>query len=189
MLLAIKRNSSTSMEKVKATAVLITKDKEYPQEILNFLPDFDEVIIKTECPSIHQRYELAKQAKNDLIYVQDDDCLPNILHLLQRYNGQITNFMKQGHFDWYGKTGITLIGWGAFFPKQMINFDKYLAKFDVDEIFLSQTDRIFTYLNQPFNTLIADVIDLPRATDHTRMSSNPNHWEKLNTIRQRLALL
>ncbi len=173
---------------MKATAVLITKLKEYPQEVLDSLKkyNFDEILIETECPSIHRRYELALKAKNDLIYVQDDDCLVDVQKLYNLYNGQITNYMKQAHYNSYRGTGVTLVGWGTFFPKKMIDFSPYLDKYPIDALFLSQTDRVFTYLNQPHHTMVTDVVDLPTATDPSRMSSLSDHWDNLSQIRQRL---
>jgi hypothetical protein len=174
---------------IKATAVLITREKEYPKEVLASLPEFDEVIIETECPNVYRRYELAMQAKNDLIYVQDDDCLVDVMRLYQSYNGKITNYLTPHHYRSYQTSGITLIGWGAFFPKKMLNFDKYLGKFGMNPLLLSQADRVFTYLNQPHNIIVTDVNHLPRATDETRMYVQPDHWNNLNKISEQLISL
>lgn len=178
---------STSM--IKATAVLITRLKEYPKEILDALPAFDEVLIKTECPSVLYRYELATQAKNDLIFFQDDDCLVDVEELYKHYNGQLTNFIKEGHYRFYNGSGITLIGWGCFFPKSMLDFSKYIEKYEIDDLLLSQADRVFTYLNQPHNTIIRPVVDLPTAADSTRMSTQWDHWTNLQQIRNHLSTI
>jgi hypothetical protein len=170
------------------TAVLISKDDKYPQGVLDSL-DFDEVLVETKCPSVARRYELALKARNDLIYVQDDDCLVDTKALIRAYNGQITNFMTPGHYASYEGSGITLIGWGALFPKKMINFDKYLDVYGVNPLFLSQADRVFTYLNQPHNSLITNVNHLPSATDGSRMSTQSDHWENLMKIRVQLETL
>lgn len=170
---------------IKATCVLITKKSEYPKEVLASL-DFDEVLIETECPSIYRRYELALKAKNDLIYVQDDDCIVDPQLIFEKYYGLITNAMTPHHFEAYKNTGITLVGWGAFFPKHMIDFTKYLEKYPKDDLFLSQTDRIFTYLNQPFNSIVMDIQHLPTAVEPGRMSTSPDHWDNLAKIKERL---
>lgn len=169
-----------------ATAILITKEKEYPKEILSKLPKFDEVIIETECPSILRRYELAQKARNTIIYVQDDDCIIDVDRLYNYYNGRITNAISQHHKDWYKGAGITLIGYGAFFPKQMVNFDKYLDVYGVTPLFLTQADRVFTYLNQPFNSVVMDITHLPTATAEGRMSTSNGHWENLELIKKQL---
>lgn len=174
---------------IQATAVLITKEKEYPKEVLDSLPEFEEVLIEVNCPNILRRYELASQARNNLIYVQDDDCIADVEKLESLYNGQITNAMTEHHFNWYGGSGITLIGWGAFFPKDMINFDRYLDKYPIDELFLREADRVFTFLNQPHNSFVMDINILPTATLGDRMSSTSEHWETLSKIKERLYTL
>lgn len=160
---------------MKISCVLIHKEAEYPKIVLERLTlgFFDEIIIETECPNIYRRYQLAKQAKNSTIYVQDSDCLVNYQVLLPHYNNQITNTMTLPFQQKYEPMGCTLVGWGCYFPKHMINvFDKYIAKYGEDEHLLREADRIFTYLNKPFNTIIQPHEDLPQGED--RMSS-PNN--------------
>jgi len=171
---------------IPATAVLITKLPEYPKEILDSLPEFDEILIKTECPSVLYRYELATQAKNDLIYCQDDDCIIDVEALYKHYNGQLTNAIKDYHFNAYKSTGITLVGWGCFFPKSMLDFSKYIEKYEIDDLLLSQADRVFTYFNQPHNSIIMPIRDLPSAMDPTRMSTQTDHWTNLQEIQKKL---
>ena len=159
----------------KITAVLITKHKEYPQVILDRLHGFDEVIIKTESPSVYTRYLEAQKAKNDIIYVQDDDCFVNYQELFSHYNGQLTNSMTPHHFQAYKDTGATLVGWGCFFPKSMLAvFQKYIDKYGQDFHLSREADRIFTVLNQPHNTKIMPHEDLLQSSD--RMSFEPNHY-------------
>lgn len=174
---------------IKATCVLITKEKEYPKEVLDSLPEFDELIIETECPSVLRRYELAIHAKNDIIYVQDDDCLVDTKALFEKYNGQLTNFMSPHHKSWYEGTGITLVGWGTYFPKSMVDFTTYLDKYPPDALLLREADRVFTYLNQPHNSIVKDINHLPTATLGDRMSATGEHWDTLNQIKQRLQTL
>lgn len=170
-----------------ATAVLITREKEYPKEVLDSItPHFDEMLIETECKSLHRRYDLALRARNDLIYIQDDDCIVDVISLFKHYNGQLTNSISQEHYDSYDGLGITLVGWGTFFPKSMVNFKPYLDKYGVNPLFLSQTDRVFTFLNQPFNSIITEIKHLPTASDETRMSTQSDHWSNLDRIIEQL---
>lgn len=169
-----------------ATAILITKEKEYPKEVLDSLPPFDEVIIETECPNILRRYELALKARNDLIYVQDDDCVVDVLSLREQYNGELTNFITEHHYYAYLGTDITLIGFGAFFPKKAIDFTRYLDVYGVSELFLTQADRVFTYLNKPRHQIITNVQHLPSATADDRMSTTEGHWDNLENIKRQL---
>lgn len=138
---------------IKATAVLITKLKEYPKEI--DLSGFDEVLIRTESPSVYERYLLASKARNEIIYVQDDDCIVDYNELFKSYNGQLTNTMTPHHYEMYKGAGDTLVGWGCFFPKKMLQqIAKYSGVYGIDFHLLREADRIFTFLNQPHNTII-----------------------------------
>jgi hypothetical protein len=161
----------------KISCCLITTEKEYPKLALERLTlgFFDEIIIKTESPSVYQRYLLAKQVKNDIVFVQDDDCMMNYQNLFKHYNGQLTNAMPKEFKEKYDAMGCTLVGWGCYFPKSMLSvFDKYIEKYGEDEHLLREADRIFTYFNKPYNTLIQPHEDLPQGED--RMSS-PNNYE------------
>jgi hypothetical protein len=161
---------------IKATFVGITKEKEYPKEIDT--SEFDEVLIKTESPSVYERYILASKARNEIVYVQDDDCTIDYKALFEHYNGQITNGITQHHYDWYKDKNVTLVGWGCFFPKIMLkNIGKYASKYGVDAHLLREADRIFTYLNQPFNSVIMGHVDFSEQTG--RMWNESNHWTSM----------
>ena len=167
------------------TAVLITKEKEYPKDIV--LDGFDEVIIKTESPSVYQRYVEAEKARNDIVYVQDDDAIVDYRELWKHYNGQLTNGITMHHTAYYQGTGITLIGWGCFFPKKMLeNMKKYTDRWGVDNLLLREADRVFTYLNQPHNSIVMDHKDLPQVG---RMSLERNHYESMQMMRNKLNLI
>lgn len=163
------------MEKI--SCILIEKGDTYPQIILDRLTlgFFDEIIVETNCPNIYRRYELAKKAANDICYFQDSDCFINYQQLWKHYNGRITNTMTEGFKNFYDPLGCTLMGWGSYFPKSMLSvFDKYIAKYGMDEHLYREADRIFTYLNKPFNTIIMPHQDLFQ--DNTRMSVEPEHF-------------
>ena len=178
---------------MKISAVLITRLSEYPKVVLERLTlgFFDEILIKTESPSVYQRYLLAKEAKNDIIYVQDDDCLVNYQNLLKSFDGRITNTITLPFKQKYDDMGCTLVGWGTFFNKSMLSvFDKYIAKYGEDEHLLREADRIFTYLNKPFNTIIQPHEDLFQ--DENRMSSPANvefHFQSANEALRKCSLL
>jgi hypothetical protein len=177
----------------KISCVLITKHSEYPKIILDRLNlgFFDEIIIKTESPSVYQRYLSAKKAKNDIIYVQDDDCLVNYQVLFESYNGKITNSMTKPFQQHYNGLGCTLVGWGCYFPKSMIDvFDKYIEKYGEDEHLLREADRIFTYLNKPYNTVLMPHEDLFQ--NQERMSSPQNlnfHFTSAHAALEKTKLL
>lgn len=166
------------MDNVKISAVLITKEKEYPAIVLERIEQgfFDEILIVTECPSIYHRYLAAAQAKNEIIYVQDDDCMANYQVLFRRYNGLITNAMPIPFQKKYEKTGCTLVGWGCYFHKSRLDvFKPYVEKYGEQDIHLvREADRIFTFLNQPFNIVTMPHEDLFQ--DGSRMGDNPDHY-------------
>jgi hypothetical protein len=75
----------------------------------------------------------------------------------------------------YESTGCTLVGWGAYFSRDKISvFDKYIERYGMDDHLYREADRIFTYLNKPFNTIIQPHEDLFQ--NEERMSS-PNNIE------------
>ncbi len=158
------------------TAVLITRDKEYPKEIN--LEGFGEVIIKTESPHVFQRYLEAENAKNDIIYFQDDDCIVDYKTLYRQYNGFITSGITEHHLNAYRGSGVTLVGWGCFFPKSMLtNIGKYIERYGADAHLLRESDRIFTYLNQPHNNIVMPHTDFRPQTG--RMWQESDHWTSM----------
>lgn len=96
----------------------------------------------------------------------------------------------------YDAMGCTLVGWGCFFPKSMLNvFDKYKRAYNPphgeDPHLLREADRIFTYLNKPFNTIIMPHEDLFQNEDD-RMSSPKNvefHFQSANEALRKCSLL
>lgn len=166
------------IEKPKISCVLITKEAQYPEIILERLDQndfFDEILIQADCQSVFHRYIAANAAKNDIIYVQDDDCLVNFQRLFRHYDGRITNAMPKDFQKKYSDLQCTLVGWGCFFPKSMLGvFDQYVKKFGHDQHLLREADRIFTHLNQPFNTITLPHEDLFQTPD--RMSFHPDHY-------------
>ena len=59
------------MDLSNVTAVLITREKEYPKEIDKsaMAEVFGQVMYRTESPSVYERYRGAALAENDIIYV------------------------------------------------------------------------------------------------------------------------
>ncbi len=160
------------------TAVLITRHAEYPKEIK--LDGFGEVIIRTESPSVFERYLLAEKAKCDVIYFQDDDCIVDYKELYRLYDGRLTNYMTEHHYNAYKGTGATLVGWGCMFPKTMLaSLGKYTEKYGIDAHLLREADRIFTVLNQPHNTIIGNHQDLDTSRGPDRMWKEENHWTSM----------
>lgn len=166
------------MEKI--SCILIEKGPEYPEIVLDRLDldFFDEIQIVVDCPSVYHRYLAAKRAKNDLIYIQDSDCFVNYQVLFQKFDGRLTNTMTKDFQKKYENLECTLVGWGCYFPKSMLScFDKYIEKYGVDQHLLREADRIFTYLNRPWNTVIQPHEDLFQTPD--RMGYQEEHYRSM----------
>lgn len=176
---------------MKISAILITREKEYPRIVMERLAlgFFDEIIVETECRYVYRRYELAKQAKNTIIYHQDDDCLVNFQVLFKMYNGRITNTMTLPFQKQYEPLGCTLMGWGSYYPSYMLNiFDKYIAKYGADDPhLLREADRIVTAMNKPFNTIIMPHEDVNQTPD--RMCNEPEHFPSAHEALRKCSLL
>lgn len=170
------------MSHPKISAILITRLIEYPEIILERLDIndfFDEIMVVNESANVYNRYIAASKAKNDIIYVQDDDCLVNHQVLFKSYNGLITNTMTKEFLEKYKDKKCTLVGWGCYFPKSMLGvFGKYTERYGVDSHLLREADRIFTFLNQPFNTVIQPHEDLFQTPD--RMGYQPEHYKSMD---------
>lgn len=167
------------MEKI--TAVLIERGPDYPEIILERLDlgFFDEILVVNDCPSIYHRYLAAKQAKNPIVYVQDSDCLVNYQVLYGHYNGRITNAMPLAFQEKYKDLSCTLVGWGCYFPKSILDsLDGYVSKYGIDDHLLREADRIFTFLNKPWNTITLPHEDLFQTPD--RMGFETNHYDSMN---------
>lgn len=167
----------------KISCIVITREPILNELILERLDlgFFDEILIIPECPSVYHRYKAAREVKSDIIYIQDDDCMVNYQVLFKSYNGRITNTMTLPFQDKYKASGCTLVGWGAFFPKEMLSvFDRYIEKYGAeDPHLLREADRIFTHLNQPWNTVIQPHEDLKVASDVGRMCYEESHYKSM----------
>lgn len=170
---------------MKITACLITREKEWPKETISLdtWDLFDEILIKTECATVWDRFGLAYTAKNDHIYMQDDDCIAPAQQLIREYDGvHITNAMGRQHYDEYRSTGETLIGWGSFFPLWRVEsaFDRWFSAYG--NLYLHQApERVFTLLNQPHKTFVLPISHFDRPQ---KMWTQQGHFERRAHIRE-----
>lgn len=164
----------------KVTAVLITREESYPRDIAINYP-FEQVLIKTHCANVNDRYEMALSARNDLIYFQDDDAEINSRELWKHYNGRITCAMTPYHLNYYKGTGMTLVGWGAFFPKSMIDFTLWTKTYG--PLPPQEADRVFTFLNQPHNPIVMPIRKVERPV---ALWKRPEHGAVLRSVKDLL---
>ena len=158
------------------TAVLVQwKRQHYLPEIIESIikwPFISEILIRdnSKCENImcSARYELAKKAKNDIIYSQDDDCIVrNLDEICEEFLKDPTTLTTggiQGYLDVideniYGKKQMGMVGWGSFFKKEWVSvLDKYTKVYGKDKYYLRESDRIFSILlNKRHKILLADL--------------------------------
>jgi len=190
----------------KVTAVLISwKRPQELEEIKEYLGQFDfidEILAweNTEERNIgvYGRYLMAEQAKNDIIYTQDDDCIiGNIQEIYDTFDGEhLSNGIKGNAIKEYASQKennpyITLIGWGAFYKKEWVNvIDEYLKEYPEDEMFYECADRVFTYLlRKKHNTMVSQVKDFPSARGAMAMYRRGGYDGRKKLISDRLNIL
>jgi hypothetical protein len=171
----------------KVSAVLITREREWPRDaLLNFT--FDEVIIEERCAGVHRRFELALQARNEIVYVQDDDCLIDIPKLWNRYDGTMTYAITPAHNRIYEElcgNRTCLIGWGCFFPRVLADPTRWTPYTDVHGPVPSiEADRVFTWFAGPRQPVIMPIRNLPRQSAMSR--DNREHYTSRDRILRQL---
>lgn len=139
---------------------------------------------------VYGRYLAALEAANEYIYTQDDDCMVDIEKLCAEYQpAELLCNMTHSHQECYEKRcpGIALVGWGAIFPKSMVDFSRYLARYPEDELFDRECDRIFTWLNREKTRIVNfEVANLPHAHAKDRMGTEARHGNDLFEMARRL---
>jgi hypothetical protein len=164
------------MKPFKATAVLLRwKRPKELKEIISHLKQFphliDEIIVwdnRKQNLCGYGRYLASLEAKNNVIYTQDDDTLIyNLDELFAQYNNQyIVNNMKEGHLKLYKNLNHTLPGWGLLFNKKWIScLNKYIQIYGLDDMFLRDTGRLFTGLFGKWKSIEGDIEDFSSASD------------------------
>lgn len=188
---------------MRVTAVVVTKGDRDISSVTDTLKQFDELIIwdNTKTPidlKIYGRYAGAFCARNEFVYIQDDDCIVDSSELTGQFQREcqstgkiLCNFPSDRRRDYQG-TGISLLGWGTIFSKRFLSsFDKYLSVFPQDELFLRECDRVFSFLNR--RSIVYSSCEvlthLSSAYGFDRMGKEPRHQADLREILQRLQKL
>lgn len=171
---------------MNVSAVLITREMSWPLDARIDFP-FEEKLVCTECPNIFRRFELAASARFETVYVQDDDVIVDIRRLSKLYDGCITNIMPLGFQNIYAGTGVTMVGFGCFFPRRMaehfVKHQQFWRDRFGDAMFDTEADRFFTFANQPFNEVMVPLRQISRPV---KMSERPNHYQIRSEIFTRL---
>lgn len=163
------------------TAVLITRERAWPSEARVDFP-FESTVIEAQAPYVYRRFELAAQATTEHVYVQDDDCELDVDHLWQHYRrvdkGMLTNAITRGHQAMYAGTGVTLIGWGCFFPTAfaklfVLHAAEWVRRFGED-VFKRECDRMFTWNFRPHQNVAMPIRQFRNAW---ALSNQPGHYQ------------
>lgn len=183
------------MNPANITAVVVTKGGQPLSEIRESLKAFGELLIwdnsfEADC-KVFGRYMAAQRATNDVIYVQDDDCVVDAEAICRRYErGVVTCNWPEPHRSVNAnlyRGGIALVGWGAVFHKSALDvFDTFREMWDFDELFLRECDRVFTALNRT-KLIEVPLHHLPTAEAQDRMWRERRHMDDLSVIRERIA--
>lgn len=167
----------------KVTACLLTRGDVDMAPIIGTLP-YDEILVwnrreRDEHPGTFGRYRLMNEARHDVIYLQDDDCV--FRHhdkLMLAYDpGRIT--AVYGHGDTPdGYDDMALIHGGALVDREvsLAAFDRYLEEWPQDEGFYREADMIHGTLSPFRHVHLPYEIRMEIAQHPSRMVNQP--WQR-----------
>jgi hypothetical protein len=172
----------------RISAILITKEKQYPESVLKHVQSFGfgEIQVNTECDGVYWRFQKKPRFKH--VFVQDDDCIAPIDEIFKSYDGiHITCGSTLHHIEYYSNSRIFLIGHGAFFPWRLVKvLKKYKTRFGLDDDYQIEIDRIFTFLNYPQIRIPVLVSLLPTSFQSDRLSMRKEHAANLMALEKKL---
>lgn len=177
------------------TAVIITwhRQQNVPRIVESLLKNkIAEIMISTredEDLYCYRRFELAKRAKYDLIYTQDDDVINHDIDKLIEAHKNLTCGATSGYIDAldkppYSNTNLALLGFGSLFWKKDIDFTRYLDRYPQDGLFNREADRIFTLLHPNKPVVIPCQIEEIDNLDHS-LSGEQDHLSKREEVIKR----
>jgi glycosyltransferase involved in cell wall biosynthesis len=135
---------------------------------LEFADPKVRLIQSAENQSCYGRFLCAAEARNAVVYVQDDDALnADIVGLYEQYlldSQRITYALAPTHWPrrhrrTYGESQAALVGWGAFFRKEWLSVLNDLpAELRCDPLFQREADAFFTILLERHHNPVAGQI-------------------------------
>lgn len=124
------------------------------------------------------RYLGASLARNNKIFVQDDDW--NIIDFEKLYNrkketlSDIVSVCPRTHMEDIPRN--KFVGWGSIFNKSCLNvFEDYLKEFGEDQILYREADLLFTNCNS-YEKMLTKPSTLVK-DDNRSLSLEPNHFQ------------
>jgi hypothetical protein len=173
------------IDPLNVTACLITRGDTDLAPIIDTLPYGEILIWDNERPDlkVYGRYELILEASNDIVYLQDDDCI-------FRHHDELLDAYKPGVLvaNWghgehpCGYEDVALVHGGSLVDRSLptLAFDRYLALFDRDDDFLREADMISGCLT-PHEHVHLPYEILPLASDPSRMCNQK--WQREKKLR------
>lgn len=177
------------------SAVIVTRGDVDLRPVLELLP-FEDVVIwdnsKRRDVSVYGRYLGTLEAKNEIIYVQDDDALfADFPGLLAEYEeGKIVCNMPVDHRRGEEQA---LVGWGSLFSRCLAwdafkrwPYHDYISPDypDAEALFHRTCDIVFTVLT-PFKRVDLGKFDLPHAHHPHKMHLQPGYHEERELVLQK----
>lgn len=124
------------------------------------------------------RYLGASLAKNDKIFVQDDDW--NVIDFKKIYerkketSSSIVSVCPRTHMKDIPRN--KFVGWGSIFDKECVKvFEDYLKYFGEDQVLYREADLLFTNCNS-YEKMLTEPSILVR-DDKRSLSLEPNHYQ------------
>lgn len=180
----------SSLSPSDASAVIVTRGDVDLRPVLELLP-FEDVVVwdNSKQPrdvAVFGRYMGTMEARNEIIYVQDDDALVHdIPGLLAAYEeGKLVCNMPEEHRRGEPQA---LVGWGSLFARGLAW--KAFAKWEkaggaFDEVFDRTCDIVFSVLT-PFKRVDLGKTDLPHAHQPHKMHLQPGYHEERELVLQK----
>jgi hypothetical protein len=141
-----------------------------PAVPLDFGDERVRVLSSRENVGCYGRYLCAEQARNRIVYVQDDDCLlanmDELAAAFHRDPTRIAHALRPGHFaerhlQVHGDSQVALVGWGAFMLRDWTSvLDRVPASLRAGALFRREADRFFSVLLERRHTAIVGDIRL-----------------------------
>ncbi len=170
------------MRSSEVSAVIVTRGDISLKPVLDTLP-FDDIVIwnnrARDNVMLYGRYVAMREARNQVVYVQDDDCTltPEAIEtLLAEYRPrEIVANMPVSRWDDYPDS--CLVGWGAVFDRVLPRraFERYARRYPLGaNAFMRDCDLVFTTLT-PHVKLDLGFAHLPWAEMPYRLFRQPEH--------------
>lgn len=141
----------------------------HPGVQLEIADDITRVIQSDQNQSCYGRFLCAAEARNAVVYVQDDDAINHDIAGLYRQflrdPGAVAHALAPTHWgprrrQVYGNAQAALVGWGAFFRKEWLSvLDDLPASVREDTLFRREADKFFTILLERTHNAVAGNIE------------------------------